>query len=176
MTDSARILYATDTLSTDDIHRRVPRHQQSIAASRLLKRLEGADFVPTARSKSHSRGVVAAAAGNTQGLLLGIDIEWMAPDRPFGAIARTVFASAPQRISIADFYLGWTYFEAHYKAFQCFPSEASVHDVVAHTRDGIVLHLDDGTRVMQRCVADAFQLCVVWRDATRKIDTLVDQT
>jgi hypothetical protein len=161
--DGARIFFATDILPTEDITRRVSRRAQSSAASRLLERLTGNGFNPTAQSKSHSRGIVAGTVGNIPELLLGIDIEWMAPDRPFAAIAHTFLESAPERMEPEDFYRGWTFFEAYYKAFQRFPDAASVHDVLRRASDGGVLRFHDGTQLMQKRVAETFQLCIVWR-------------
>ena len=172
----ARIFYAIDILATDDITRRVARRVQSSAASQLLARLTAADFHPTARSKSHSRGIVAGAVGNIPELMLGIDIEWMAPGRPFGAIAHTFLASAPERMAAADFYRGWTFVEAYYKAFQRFPDQALVHDVIRHAIDGEVLWFRDGTGVLETRVADAFQLCLVWRGNLRDTVIPIDAT
>jgi hypothetical protein len=164
MSAASRIVYAADALSTDDISKRIPRARQSAAAAALLERLSGG-LAPTASSKSHSRGVVAAAAGDAPDLQLGIDIEWMAPGRPFSAIARTVLPIAPERMPIGDFYRGWTFFEAYYKAFQEFPRSALVEQVIYRTAEVGAHRLVDGSAMAQRRVADAFQLCLVWRDA-----------
>jgi phosphopantetheinyl transferase len=169
MTIGARILYATDVLSTDDIRGRVPRCRQSAAAADLLERLVGTEFAPTARSISHSRATVAVAVGDAPGLLLGIDIEWMAPNRPFGAIARTFLASASQQMDCADFYRGWTFFEAYYKAFQCFPDAGLVEDIISQAADVDAYRLADATYVTQHRVADTFQLCLVWHSAASSV-------
>jgi hypothetical protein len=162
---ATRILYATDILSPDDMTRRISRSRQSEAATRLFARLCGAGFSPAAQSRSHSRGVVAVAAGDAMGLSLGVDIEWMAPGRPIEAIARNFLTSAPQGLKIADFYCGWTFHEAYYKAFQRIPNETLVRETVARTTDGLAFQLADGTQVMQQCVAEIFRLCLVWRYA-----------
>ena len=73
---------------------RVSHRVQSNAASTLLTTLQTDPVLAT--SKSHSRAVVAAAAGNTPTLKLGIDVEWMSPHRPFAAIMRN-FAPALSR-------------------------------------------------------------------------------
>ncbi len=161
--DGGRILYATDVLPAGDPSRRVPRREQSVAASRLLARLT-AGFVPSAHSKSHSRALVAAAVGDVAGLSLGIDIEWMAPGRPFAAIARDVLDVAGD-IDAEAFYRGWTFYEAYYKAFQRFPDGDDTRTVVASARDGEIVRLDGETCAIQHRVAGAFRLCVVWRDA-----------
>ena len=162
MTHIAKILYAIDILPTDDIRGRVPKARQSTAGSRLLARIEEKYPHLTARSKSHSRAVVAAAAGTAPALLLGIDVEWMAPNRPFDQIARMFLASSSAQVDAETFYRGWTFFEAYYKAFQRFPEETLVHAVIAH-RSNEALRLGDGIGVTQLCVAGDFRACIVWQ-------------
>ncbi len=106
---------------------------------------------------------MAVTVCNAPGCLLGIDIEWMASDRPFDAIAHAFFASAPRRTSIADFYREWTFFEAYYKAFQRFPEDTLFKTVVRGGSAGAAYSLGGGCWVMLRSVSDAFQLCLVWR-------------
>ncbi len=168
-TIGARILYAADVLSTDDIHGRVPRSRQSAAARDMLERLAGTEFSPSARSVSHSRAAIAVAVGDAPELVLGIDIEWMAPDRPFGAIARTFLASASEQMSCAEFYRGWTFFEAYYKAFQRFPDAGLVEHVISQAAHVDAYRLADATYVTQHRVADIFQLCLVWRSAASSV-------
>jgi hypothetical protein len=154
----ASILYAIGRLPVEDPTHRMPRRDQSAAAARLVARLGPASVT----SRSHSRGLIAAAAGDA--LALGIDIEWMAPARDFAALARAFLERAPKAMNAADFYRGWTFHEAHYKAFQRFPDEESVLAVLAAA--GETLTLLDGTQVLQRRVAEMFQLCLVWRCAS----------
>ncbi len=162
VTNCAKILYAVDILPTDDIRCRFPRSCQSAGASRLLSWLEEGCPRRSATSKSHSRAVVAAATGDAPGLSLGIDVEWMAPDRPFDEIARMFLAFPSPRMDAETFYRGWTFVEAYYKAFQHFPDETQVRTVIAHgSEDG--LRLGDGIGVIQFCVASDFRGCLVWR-------------
>jgi hypothetical protein len=156
-TSPGRVLYAIDRLTARDVTHRAPHRDQSAAAARLVARLGLASVT----SRSHSRGLIAAAAGDA--LVLGIDIEWMAPTRDFAALARAFLQRAPQAMSAADFYRGWTFHEAHYKAFQRFPDEESVLAVLAATDE--TLTLPNGTQVLQRRVAEMFQLCLVWQCA-----------
>ena len=173
VTGCSRILYATQILPTDDIGRRVPRQRQSAAASRLLEQLGGPRFLTVAQSRSHSRAAVAVTACDAVGSSLGIDIEWMAPDRPFDAIAHAFLTSAPQQIGIGDFYRGWTFFEAYYKAFQRFPEGALVKTVVRRAFAGTPHSLGDGSWAMLRRVSDLFQLCLVWRTSEFCVPTHV---
>lgn len=161
--NAAKIHYAIDILPTEDIRLRVPKSRQSAAASRLIARLQDVCGPVTATSRSHSRAVMAAVVGAAPALSLGIDIEWMAPNRPFDAIAEMFLPPSSRPMDILAFYRGWTFFEAYYKAFQHFPAEALVHALVAHARDGDVLRLEDGACLTQFCVADDFRACIVWR-------------
>jgi hypothetical protein len=169
MTGRTGILYAIDILPADDIRRRVPKSRQSAAASRLVALLEEACGPASATSRSHSRAVVAAVAGAAPDLSLGIDVEWMAPNRPFDEISQMVLPSAERRMDILTFYRGWTFFEAYYKAFQRFPEPAQVDSLIAHNRDDDVVQLSDGTCVTQFRVAGDFRGCVVWRHSATGI-------
>ncbi len=163
MTNRARIFYSTDILPTDDIRARLPKRQQSAAASALLSRLEiVCPQQPSAVSKSHSRAVIAVAAGIAPVLHLGIDVEWIARNRPFDRIATMFMASDVSQKDAQTFYRGWTFFEAHYKAFQRFPEERLVRRVIAHSSEDR-LDLGDGIGVMQFDVAGDFRGCLVWR-------------
>jgi len=160
----ALIFYATDVLPTDDIRARMPRARQSAGASQLAARLEEVCPAPTTRSRSHSRAIVAAAVGAAPGLVLGIDVEWMAPNRPFDGIARMLLPSASPQMDMQTFYSGWTFAEAYYKGFGHFPEEVLIREAVG-ARDGDALRLADGTHVLLDHVAEDFRLCLVWRHA-----------
>jgi hypothetical protein len=159
----ARIVYATDILPVNDIRARMPRMQQSAAASRLAARLEEACPAAMARSRSHSRAIIAAAAGSMPGLILGIDVEWMAPNRPFDAITRMLLPSASLQMDMQTFYRGWTFSEAYYKAFGDFPGEALLREAIAAGNDSRAVGLADGTHVLLDRVAEDFRICLVWR-------------
>lgn len=159
------ILYATSILPARFAGERIARRRQSSAAQHLLELLE-AEGVPTVESKSHSRTAIAAAAGNAEGLSLGIDIEWMAPGRPFATLSSVFLESAPTQLGGDDFYRCWTFAEAYFKAFQRLPSESNMRYFIANTIPNSVLRLHDGANVLQRRIADIFQLCLVWRTAT----------
>ena len=163
MKDCPQILYTTDVLPADDVTGRMSRGTQSAAATRLLEGLGGPGFVAKAHSKSHSRAAVAAAAGNMSGLMLGIDIEWIAPHRPFAAIARGYLGIAVAEMEASAFYRGWTFLEAYYKAFQRFPASTLIASAIAQDSEGAACCLDDGVYFLHRRVAELFQLCLVWR-------------
>jgi len=141
---------------------------QSAATSLLLAQM-AEQYTPVhASSKSHSRSVGAVAVGTTPGLLLGIDVEWMAPDRPYSQIAQAFLGEQDKELDAPAFYRGWTFYEAYYKAFQRFPGAPLVRTVIKHTRDDSPLHLDGGIGALLRCVEGDFQLCIVWQHATQQ--------
>ena len=146
-----------------DVVKRVERRRQSGAAQHLLDRL-ASGMLPTASSKSHnSRGMVAAAVGNADELMLGIDIEWMNPDRPFAEIAGTILESTPAHLRAAEFYRCWTFAEAYLKAFGRLPPANGLLRLAESAASQERCRLDDGTTILQHRVAGAFQWCVVWR-------------
>ena len=122
---TGKILYTTAILTGVAMAARPARKRQSAAAQHLLENLQR-NLTPTATSKSHSRAAIAATAGDAEGLMLGIDIEWMAPDRPFGEIMRVAFGTAPSRMGMENFYRCWTFAEAYFKAFGHLPPESAM--------------------------------------------------
>lgn len=156
------ILYTASLLPAHGAAERVSRKHQSAGAQHLLDILEPR-FAPTARSKSHSRAAVAAAAGNAEGLSLGIDIEWMAPNRPFAAIARVFLKSVPVEMGPEEFYRGWTFAEAYFKAFGRMPPEAVLEEIFTRPPSDEIRQLGDGKNILHRRVLADFQLCLVWQ-------------
>lgn len=163
MAAQTRIIYAGIILPTDDPVRRIARARQSEEAARLVTILCGSEFVPEVQSRSHSRAAIAAAVCRSREVSLGIDIEWMSPDRPMEAIARGFLSTAPAELTLPDFYRGWTFYEAYFKAFQRAPDEALLIEAVRAAKDDIEFRLADGTQCIQHCVATIFRLCLVWR-------------
>ncbi|HKD22044.1 MAG TPA: 4'-phosphopantetheinyl transferase superfamily protein [Rhizomicrobium sp.] len=105
------------------------------------------------------------AMGNDFGLSLGIDIEWIAPERPVASIARSFLGDASADITVADFYRFWTFHESYFKAFQRTPETALALELIGQgARDG-VRRLHDGTKILQHRVAETFQLSLVWSGA-----------
>lgn len=162
MQDRTRIVYATGLIGAGQPGDRVSRARQSAAASRLLEALAGREGQPLARSKSHSRSAIAVAMSTGAECPLGIDIEWMTSARSISAIARGFLGDTGKAIGVADFYRGWTFYEAFFKAFQQAPSPARVLELIERPDRQSVHGLSDGTKVLQHRVADAFQLSLVW--------------
>jgi hypothetical protein len=107
--------------------------------------------------------MIAAAVGDARGLSLGIDIEWMNPDRPFAEIAGTILPSVPSHVGGAAFYRGWTFGEAYFKAFQRPPPEDVLFNFAFGGAPDGIHRLVDGVRALTHRIAEVFQLCVVWR-------------
>jgi len=163
------ILYATSLLPAQDSSERVSRQLQSAAAQGLL------DFLQTgvstgAGSKSHSRAAVAAALGDTEIPALGIDIEFMAEDRPITEMARYLWKCAPANIGLEEFYRRWTFAEAYFKAFQHLPPDWAVHSVGNEADARGTRRLRDGTHLSHSLIADRFQLCLVWRSSAERCE------
>jgi hypothetical protein len=144
---------------------RIARVHQSHAASLLLARVAEREGPPRIFTKSHSRTAIAVAMGDDHNLLLGIDIEWMAPERPVKSIARSFLGDAAAGITVADFYRFWTFHEAFFKAFQRAPEPALALELIAQEPKDGVQPLRDGTNILQRRVAESFQLSLVWSGA-----------
>jgi hypothetical protein len=159
------ILWAVSILPGHDAGARLARGHQSAAARRLLEAL-GDGFAAHKKTLSHSRHAIAAAVGDAERLSLGIDIEWMCPDRSFAAIADLFLDSAPAQIGAAEFYRGWTFSEAWFKAFQRPPPERDLRAIVTRPACNDVQHLPEGAELLQLVVAGEFQLSLVWRART----------
>ena len=157
------VLYATATIPSADIHARLPRPLQSEAAVELAARLSGLAGLPTRISKSHSRAVVAAASADAAVVALGIDVEWMQPDRPFDAILRSFVPSLATAVDDDAFYRAWTFLEAHFKAWQHWPGEEEVEEVLATPPSGATWQTRAGNQILQQRVAGDFLLTVVWQ-------------
>jgi hypothetical protein len=158
------IAYATKLICPQRLDTRLPYARQSAAAAELLERLAGWEGPPRAFSKSHSRAAVAAAITPNPHISVGVDIEWMAPERPVAAIARSLMDDdAPVDITVADFYRLWTFYEAHFKATQCAPPRPAMLEFIAARAGDGVRRLGDGTHVVEHRVTEDFQLCLVWR-------------
>jgi len=156
------ILYATSFLPAADSSARISGQHQSPAARSLLELLK-AGIASSVSSRSHSRAAMAAAVGDSEILNLGIDIEFMDPERPFAALAGFLVEDAPRDIDAETFYRCWTFAEAYFKAFQRAPSDRAVRTISTLENSGQAVRLDDGTQLLHRRVADRFQLCLVWQ-------------
>ena len=160
---NGRIGYAVTAISGAPLADRVPHRLQSLAAAALLTSL-GGDRA-SATSKSHSRAAVAAAMGNAASLKLGIDVEWMSPDRPFAAIMHAFAPSLTGPLDRDCFYRGWTFLEAYFKAFQELPNARAIAEIVTADAKPIPLQIGDGVWVRHDNVFEVFKLCLVWKSS-----------
>ncbi|MAP94792.1 MAG: hypothetical protein CMK07_07565 [Ponticaulis sp.] len=116
-----------------------------------------------AKSRSHSRGVsVAAVSSDT--MAVGIDVEWMSPDRRWLDIISMFAPSAPDRspdmVMLAK---AWTFIEAFYKAEQAYPVEADVMEILhADLPEGTPITLLSGASVQFTMLAGGFPMAVYW--------------
>jgi hypothetical protein len=156
------IRYGIDVIPSDDLGKRISRRIQSARATTLAAQLctdAGSELL----SKSHSRALVAVACASSPVTALGIDIEWMAPDRPYAAILSHFLPSVPAPIACEAFYRTWTFLEAHFKAYQHWPPAEELQQVIAApARDGPWQTIN-GNHLIQHRVAGKFQLTVLWR-------------
>lgn len=102
--------------------RRLPGHEPGQRPSRALEsaaaRALQAELDPAASlfSRSHGRGLIAAAVAAPPVTRLGIDIEWIDPRRRMAQIAEH-YLGAPEAVTPEQFFRGWTFGEAWFKAF-----------------------------------------------------------
>ena len=107
----------------EPVSARHPRATQRALADHLRQRLE-ADGDWRLHSRSHSRGTVAVAGGNPPLTRLGVDVEYADPRRPWRDIASLwlpAFADT-RGLGPPEFCRGWTFGEAHLKAFGAVPA------------------------------------------------------
>lgn len=132
-------------------------------AETLLRRMVERSGRSLASSKSHSRAAVAVAVCGMPGVVIGIDVEWIAPERPIRAMARNLLGEEAPDIALHDFYRLWTFRESYFKAFQCAPSPAMTLEFLSCSASLTIHRLGVGVNVLEhRLAADAFQLCLVW--------------
>jgi 4'-phosphopantetheinyl transferase len=153
-----RITYSAAAITGASLSERVPHRVQSRAANALLAGLAGA-----VTSKSHSRSLVAAAAGDAVSLKLGIDIEWKSQHRPFDAIMKSLVPGLTCRLDAAAFYRAWTFLEAYFKAFQELPDPADIEVVAASDVRNLPQPIGNGAWALHHSVLEAFELCLVWQ-------------
>jgi hypothetical protein len=158
-----RIVYAATAIAGAELGERVPHRVQSQAAAALLTRLTRTEL--SASSKSHSRALVAAAAGDGTSLTLGIDVEWMSPQRPFAAILQSLVPSISCPLDCQSFYRAWTFLEAYFKAFQELPNSRDVEMILKTAADRRAQVIGNGASVLHRNVHESFALCLVWKSS-----------
>ncbi|MDO9337031.1 MAG: 4'-phosphopantetheinyl transferase superfamily protein [Caulobacter sp.] len=92
---------------------RPPKALESAEARALQAELDPAASV---FSRSHGRGLIAAAVAAPPVTRVGIDVEWIDPGRRLAAIAEH-YLGAAEAVTPEQFFRGWTFGEAWFKAF-----------------------------------------------------------
>lgn len=110
---SERPRYAVRRLPGFEPGARPPKALESAAARALQAEL---DRTAAVFSRSHGRGLVAAAVAGPSVTGLGIDIEWVDERRRIAAIAEH-YLGAAEAVTPEQFFRGWTFGEAWFKAF-----------------------------------------------------------
>lgn len=110
---SERPRYAVRRLQGFDPGQRPPKALESAAARALQAEL---DPSATVFSRSHGRGLIAAAVAAPPIVRLGIDVEWIDPRRRMAEIAEH-YLGAAEAVTPEQFFRGWTFGEAWFKAF-----------------------------------------------------------
>ncbi|NBB14687.1 hypothetical protein GVN21_04835 [Caulobacter sp. SLTY] len=112
------VRYAVRCLPGFEPGQRPPKAVES-AACRALQ----AELDPAAPlfSRSHGRGLIAAAVARPPVTRLGIDIEWIDPRRRMADIAAHYLGEAAEPTP-EQFFRGWTFGEAWFKAFGVDPT------------------------------------------------------
>lgn len=163
------IYYALAALAEPPTHRRVPLAQQRLVSRRLLAaavaRAGGtAACTDGGTSVSHSRGL-AAAAVSTAGPV-GIDIEWITPQRDGAGILAALFGLALPSVATLDFYRAWTFHEAWFKATGHVADAALVWQVLQGRSTRLLLRRgadgDPVAHLLQRQLDHDFSLSIVW--------------
>lgn len=105
--------YAVRRLENYKPGQRPPKALESAAARALQAELNPAASL---FSRSHGRGLVAAAVAAPPVTRLGIDIEWIDPRRRMAEIAEH-YLGAAEPVTPEQFFRGWTFGEAWFKAY-----------------------------------------------------------
>lgn len=111
--------YATRRLAGITPGQRPGKALESAAARALQAELDPA---ATIFSRSHGRGLVAAAVAGPPVTRLGVDIEWIDPGRRMAEIAEHFLGAPAAGLTPEQFFRGWTFGEAWFKAFGADPS------------------------------------------------------
>jgi hypothetical protein len=148
--------YAVRLLAGVSLGARIARARQSAAAAELLADLRRRAHLAAGRaSKAHSRALAAAAVSQGR---VGVDIEYLAPERDICAIARHLMdAPAP---GPGGAYRVFTFREAYFKALGSMPDRSLlrlVGDVEAAR-----FEIPGGLAVLHEPVGEVFVLTLVW--------------
>jgi len=149
--------YAVELRAGVAPEQRLAREVQSTAANDLLRRLRAESGVAGgAASKAHARAISAAAvigAGR-----VGIDVEYLAPGRPIGAIARFLLGASVRDDAAA--YRAFTFHEAYFKAFGAAPERELARDVAESLEP--LAWPRAGLGVLHAAPSESFVLTLVW--------------
>ncbi|MBX3479412.1 MAG: hypothetical protein KF842_03360 [Caulobacter sp.] len=113
------LCFATRRLAGVTPGQRPAKAMESAAARALQAELDPA---ATLFSRSHGRGLVAAATARPPVTRLGVDIEWIDPGRRMAEIAEHFLGVPAPDLTPEQFFRGWTFGEAWFKAFGADPS------------------------------------------------------
>lgn len=149
--------YAVRLLADTPPGRRIPRARQSAVAADLLKDLRRrTQLAAEPASKAHSRALAAAAVA-AEGRV-GVDVEYLAPERDICAVARYLMdAPAPDA---AAAYRVFTFREAYFKAVGHMPGRPLLRLVA--DAGAPRFETPDGLAVLHEPVAEVFVLTLVW--------------
>jgi hypothetical protein len=160
------IRWAAKAIEGYDVQKRVPHEEQSKAASQLLENISLiTPFSVFRSSRSHSRAIIATAASDHTIDVLGIDVESTIPIRAFDGIVGRFAEDLPTGIDRPTFYWVWTFLEAHFKAFQSFPSAQDIRLALDRSGDGKTWQTPSGIQIFQRTVLEQFCLSLVWKSS-----------
>lgn len=149
------LLYAAKPLAGVAPGARIPRAKESAAAEAFLQSLRSR-APEGASSKSHARGMAAAAAASKG--IVGIDLEYRQPGRDIAAIAHWLMG-APARDELSA-YRVFTYREAYFKATGDWPEAAALRFVAENEHRGF--QTPDGLNVHFAREGELYVLTLVW--------------
>lgn len=149
--------YAVRRLSDYAPGQRPPKALESAAARAIQAELDPA---ATVFSRSHGRGLIAAAVAGPPITRLGIDVEWIDPRRRMAQIAEH-YLGAAEAVTPEQFFRGWTFGEAWFKAFGRDPEPALIRIAGGNTSSEPVAVGD--AWLLQALPEPGFVLSLVWR-------------
>lgn len=150
--------YAVRLLPGFEPGQRPPKALESAAARALQDDL---DRSPSLFSRSHGRGLIAAAVAAPPVTRLGIDVEWIDPRRRMAEIAAHYLDAAPEGLTPEQFFRGWTFGEAWFKAQGADPDPALIRLAGSNLSEGPVA-LGDDAWLLQTRPAPGFVMSLVW--------------
>jgi hypothetical protein len=161
VTDGRAIRHAVRRLPGYSPGQRPPKALESSAARALQAELD-----PHAAlfSRSHGRGLIAAAVAGPPVTHLGIDVEWIDPRRRMAQIAEQ-YLHAPATPTPEQFFRGWTFGEAWFKAFGADPTPDLILIAGANTAAEPVAVGD--AWLLQSLPEPGFVMSLVWKRAAK---------